>query len=126
MRGYNAAMKRDNLKQFVALRESLLQEKAELEHRLAQINEVLSGASPTGTGAPSQRSGRRKRNELSLRDAIVQVTSAKPLTKEDVLEAVQKLGYEFSTAKPLNSVSTVLYGKKPKFTKKDGKFSPVQ
>jgi hypothetical protein len=42
-----------------------------------------------------------------------------------VLAAVQKLGYQFTTANPLNSVKTVLYGKKPKLSNKDGKFSPA-
>ena len=40
-------MKTDPLKQYVALRNSLLQEKASLEQRLSQIRQALSGeASP--------------------------------------------------------------------------------
>jgi hypothetical protein len=41
-----------------------------------------------------------------------------------ILVAVEKSGYKFATAKPLNSINVILYGKKPNFNNADGKFSP--
>ena len=46
-----------------------------------------------------------------------------PMTKEQVLDAVQKRGYKFSTKNPLNSLGVILYGKNPRFNRADGKFS---
>jgi hypothetical protein len=45
------------------------------------------------------------------------------MTKEQVLEAVQKRGYKFSTNNPMNSLGVVLYGRNPRFNRADGKFS---
>jgi hypothetical protein len=45
------------------------------------------------------------------------------MTKGEVLAAVQKRGYKFSTNDPLNSLGVILYGKNPKFNRVDGRFS---
>ena len=45
------------------------------------------------------------------------------MTKEQILDAVQKRGYKFSTNNPLNSLGVILYGKNPRFNRADGKFS---
>ncbi len=140
-------LKMDPLKKYVELRDALLKEKAWHEARLAQINDALSyGPSPKTTepspvapaargrgrrvlvGAPGlgkvkpNASGRRTRNSLSLRKTIMQVTKDSPLTKEQILSAVKKVGYQFGTSNPKPSLNAVLYGK-PKFTNTGGKFS---
>ena len=119
-------MQRDMLKQFVALRESLLAEQAALEERLAQIKAALVGEIDDIPTASGPRGRRRAKNTLSLKEAVLQATTGSPVTKEEILQAVQKLGYAFNTTTPMNSINVVLYGKKPKFKNEDGKFSPVK
>jgi len=45
------------------------------------------------------------------------------MTKEEILEGVQQLGYTFSTTNPLNSLGVILYGKNPRFKNENGRFS---
>jgi len=121
-------MKNDKLKQFVNLRESLRAEQVMLEKRLAEIQAALADravTTPATTAAPRARKARRARNIVSLKAAILQATREKALTKPEILAAVQKAGYQFTTAKPMNSINVVLYGKQPKFKKANGKFRPM-
>ena len=121
-------MPKDSLKNFATLRHSLETERERISARLQAINAVLGDeplpASPPAKPAKMKRVA-RSRNELSLKEAIVKVTTGKPLAKDGIFEAVKKLGYTFTTAKPLNSINVVLYGRKPKFSKEGGKFSPA-
>jgi hypothetical protein len=123
-------MKIDALKQFSKLRNALLQERSHLEQRLSQINALVGPETevkhaPTASGRGRRRGpgGRRRRGKMSLREAIIQVTSAKPLTKEEILEAVKKIGYRFSTSKPLASINSHLY-QKGAFVRHNGRFAP--
>ncbi|MCW5558375.1 MAG: hypothetical protein KIT22_11160 [Verrucomicrobiae bacterium] len=137
-------MKRDPLKQFVALRESLLTRQAQLQAELQGINEALGVAvasaavvapavSTVTPPSPGPRRGRppgprkggkRAHNALSLREAVLTVTKAKPLPKTEILSAVQKLGYQFTAKDPLNSLNTLLYTDK-RIKNYDGKFGPI-
>jgi hypothetical protein len=47
------------------------------------------------------------------------------MTKQEILSEVKRLGYRFTAKDPVNSLNTVLYGKKPKFMHEGGKFSSV-
>lgn len=156
----------DKLKQFVSLREQLLQDRAELEARLAEINKALGAVSgpvvaavaapvaklvpvmpvvPVVKGKPgrkkavvaapapapasvkpvkARRGGKRAKNQMSLRDAVLAVTKSRPLTRQEVLAGVQKLGYVFAAKDPLNSLSTLLYTDKG-IKNNGGKFGPV-
>ena len=134
---------KSDIRKYLSLRDSLIQERSQLEARLREITEALgeSGgaatlAAPTASGATAAptRTGGRGRGRggrrgggggLSLREAVLQVTSGGPRTKEEILEGVQKLGYRFSTSNPLNSLGVILYGKNPKFKNDDGRFSPA-
>ena len=120
-------MRSDSLKQYVSLRQSLVKEKAELEERLAQINEVLHSEGPPlpglGLGLRS-RSVKRIRNKISLREAVRQVTAKKALTKVEILDSIDKLGYKFSSDNPVNSLNAVLYANK-QFKNANGRFSPA-
>ena len=122
-----------DIKKYITLRDSLIQEKARLESRLREINSALGDSEEARSGPSSsiariatvKRGRRGARSGLSLRDAVLQATSKGPLTKEQILEAVKGLGYRFSTNNPLNSLGVILYGKSPKFKNSDGRFSPL-
>lgn len=123
-------MQRDTITQYLRLRRALEAEREQLTARLSEVSTALAGFQ--GEAAPSVRvkragrpPGRRAKveNTLSLKEAVLAVIKGKALTKEEVLAAIQKLGYQFRTSNPLNSIGTVLYGKQPKFKNAGGKFS---
>ncbi len=130
-------MKNDSLKKFAALRTSLVNEQRQLEQRLAEINAVLGSETqaapetPAAPAAPRRSSAsraakpRRPRNAVSLKLLVKKVTTEKPLTKEQILAAVKKEGYRFTTDKPFASINVVLYTK-GQFKNTDGKFSPAK
>ena len=124
-------MKRDPLKQYVSLRESLLKKKAALETELAQINKALAvepaaPAAPVKAGRKAAAPVKRKRakNEMSLKEAVVAATKAKPLAKADILTTISKAGYAFTAKSPMNSLNTLLYSDKS-FKNHGGKFGPA-
>jgi hypothetical protein len=41
------------------------------------------------------------------------------------MAAIQKLGFRSAPKNPINSLSTLLYGKNPKFRNDNGRFSPM-
>src|SRR5687767_9648768 len=102
-------MKVDSVKQFVALRTALTQEKARLESRLAEINRALGETSAPASSAPQAASRGRAANTLSLREAVARVTKDKALTKKEILQAIGKIGYKFSARDPMNSLNVALY-----------------
>lgn len=138
---------KDNLEQYKRARKALIEEKArcvrdledlsnkisQLVQRLREIDQVLS---EEGTGVsveirprrgrpPGSGAGRGKgRNTLTLREAVRQVTWERPLSRREILEEVQKLGYRFSTRNPLNSLNQVIYNKN-EFINLGGKFAPI-
>jgi len=120
-------MKKDVLQEYISLQSTLHREREELVARLRQIDEVLGqtfSSSGNSDGTPRARRG-RKGNPLSLRDAVLQVTAKRPMTKEEVYQAVQRIGYRFGGKDPLNSLGVVLYGKNPRFRNEGGRFSPI-
>lgn len=122
-------MKLTDVNQYVALREALAKEKSALEARLAAINAALDGKAPVPT-APAKpgpkpgvrRRGKRAKNQMSMKEAVVKALAAKPLSRTELLQAVMKLGYKFTAKNPLNSLSTLLYSDKS-FKNNDGKFT---
>ena len=122
----------NDIRRFLNLRDSLMQERAKLETRLREINQALgesnlstSQESPTLPAKGAAKRGGRRAGGISLREAVLQVTSKGPLSKEDILNGVKQLGYRFSTSNPLNSLGVILYGKNPKFKNDGGRFSPA-
>lgn len=123
-----------SVKQFVALRNSLVEEKSQLEARLREINQalglpaaVVAAAAPAAAAVPGKRRGRppgsgkgkrapRVVNPMSLLDAVAKVVAAKPLTKPEILKALAGVGYKFATKDPMNSLNANLY--KPNNLKK--------
>jgi hypothetical protein len=118
-------MKTDALKQYVSLRDSIFAEREQLVSRLREIDEALGAMGLRGRDAyygPRTPTG-RVRNELSLKEAVMKVIDEKALTKHEILDAVLRIGYQFSTNDPLNSLGVILYGKSPKFKNENGRFS---
>ena len=138
-------MKAETIELYQRLRAALQQELGDIERerddrkeRIAAIEVAIQGSAATassprgrkkGASSPSAGSaahrGPRADNQMSLKEAIIKVTTDHPLTKEQVLEEVQRIGYKFSTDKPANSVNQALYGDKPGFKNEGGKFSPI-
>lgn len=121
-------MPKNSLKDFAMLQKNLLAERDRIVARLAALNAAL-GSEPAPAVKVEKRAtvkkATRAKNQLSLKEAVMKATTGKALTKQEIFEAVKKLGYKFTTAKPLNSINVVLYGKKPKFKNTGGKFSPA-
>jgi len=119
-------MRIDNLQQYIRLQRELAQERVSLESRLRQIEEALGQSTSQSSASGNLQPGRRGRPPVSgksLKSLVFEVLSSGPKTKEEILGAVQKLGYKFSTDNPLNSLGVILYGKNPKFNRVDGRFS---
>lgn len=101
------------LEEFMGMRESLLEERKNLEEQIKQIDEALGVPAGLGLrGMGIRRRAKRARNEMSLKQAISQVIEKKPMGRREILKAVQDLGYKFSTSHPLNSLSAALYSNK--------------
>jgi predicted DNA-binding transcriptional regulator len=128
----------DPIKQYLALQERLQREKTQLQQRLGEIDQALAGASTRlgmvrGIGnnrrgvttKPSQHV-RRIQNELSLKQAILKAIAKRPLSRREILQQVQKLGYRFASSNPLNTLGATLYGNKKLFKNKGGQFSPAK
>lgn len=127
-------MRNDSLQQFVKLRQQLTQECGQLEQRLRQISDALGemplpsvsamqGATSSASAQPARRGRRAAAGGQSLREHVIHVLQEGAKTKEELLDAVQKRGYKFSTSNPLNSLGVILYGKNPKLNRVDGRFS---
>ena len=121
-------MKQDVLQQYISLQAALQREREELVTRIQHIDQALGQPSPIPQG-PSGAAARGRRgrgsNSMSLRDAVLQVTAMRPMSKQEIYEAVQRLGYRFGGKDPLNSLGVVLYGKNPRFKNEGGRFSPT-
>lgn len=124
-------MPTDKIKTFLTLRRELIEEKGQLEVRLKEIEQVLQGSEPAvavASKAPAARTSvkarKRAKNAMSLPEAIRKVAT-KPMTKQEILDGVLKLGYKFTTKKPLNTLSTALYTYKKKFSNQGGKFVAI-
>jgi len=110
-------------------RDKLQKEKAKLESRLAEIKEALGEAMSKviDPGIPRKRVKRGKKrvkNEMSLREAVLKVTAAKPLNRKEIVEQLDIIGYRFNTKNPVGSLNMMLHTHKAEFVNKDKKISP--
>jgi hypothetical protein len=117
-------MKSDPVKQFLALRTTLAQEKERLRARLVEIQRALAAGSISAKAASRPRRASAK-NPMSLKQAVVRVTLKKPMKKEEILRAVRKEGYRFSGKDPMNSLNVALYTR-GNFRNQNGLFSPYK
>ena len=118
-------MTKDPLKQFTLLRDSMLRKKESIEKELAAINAALGEFGASGSPGTTESTPGRKRaeNSMSLLEAVLAATKAKPLAKKEILGAIDELGYKFAAKSPMNSLNTLLYTSE-KIKKVDGKFGP--
>lgn len=127
----------DAVQQFNALRQALIRERDQIQRRLQQINQALgestasapSGAPGSAPAAPMQRfgPGRPAPGQLTIREAITKATANKAMNVREIVEAVQQMGYKFSSSNPINSVGAYLYaGGKKHFKNEGGRFSPLR
>jgi len=128
-------MRTDILQQYLTSHEALRKEKTELESRLARINQALAGRAMISAGRMpglldmprrGRRVSKRATNTLSLVEAMRKATSAKPLTKPEILAAIKKLGYKFESSNPMNSVNVKLYTRGLFQKRPGGRFSPAK
>lgn len=80
-------------------------------------------SSPSTNGTSSKGTRGRAGNKISLRAAALQLTRAKPLSKQEIIEGAKKLGWSTNSVRPINLLNSILYGKKTPFANKGGKFS---
>ena len=128
-------MRTDILQRYLASHEAIRKEKTVLESRLARINQALAGRamiparvlrSSFAVPRRARRSGKRVANAMSLVEAMRKVTSAKPLTKPEILAAIKKLGYKFESANPMNSINVKLYTRGLFVKRAGGRFAPAK
>lgn len=133
-----------DLKHFAVLQKTLENERDTLRARLAEINAALGTQSTAGSssGAPSMSReypteratsasrrgvapGRYRRNgKLTMREAIAAATAHRPLGLPELVTAVKKGGYQFTSRNPKNSLGAYLYGPgKAHFKKVNGGFA---
>src|SRR6185295_682398 len=116
-------MRADPIARFVQLHRQLTREKQLLEDRLARINRALSSLDASRRNRAHAFRHRPARNSMSLKEAIVRATSARPLTKPEIYQAVEALGYRFTGKDPMNAINVQLYTK-GQFKRHGRKFSP--
>jgi hypothetical protein len=116
-------MRDDPVARFVQLHRQLTNEKKHLEERLARINRALSSLGHARKGRSAGFPRTAARNSMSLREAIFRATSARPLTKPEIFDAVEALGYRFTGKDPMNAINVQLYTK-GQFKRDGRKFSP--
>ncbi|HAQ99565.1 MAG: hypothetical protein ACJ0BN_13335 [Limisphaerales bacterium] len=102
---------REKLKMFLEKRDSLLQTRARILEKIREIDHLLGNGGNSTTSKFGQRT-KRPKNELKLREAIGKALADGPKNRNMILEAVQGMGYRFSTSNPLNSLSAALYTNK--------------
>jgi hypothetical protein len=131
-------MKIDALKQYAKLRQQLTEEQSQLQTRLNEINQVLGSETapiqapqvssileePSAPSRPVVRRGRKPKaeNTMSMREAVLRALSTGPLARKELVEAVENVGYVFTTKNPLNSIGSILYAKNTPIKSKLGKF----
>ncbi len=108
-------MPKDALKEFVNLRQLLTAERESIEKRLSAIDAALGGgggeiplsraATPGKATQPkaTRRPAKRIKNPMSLREAIIKVTSDAPKTKKEILSAIktrlhERAGFNYDAA----------------------------
>lgn len=123
----NSEHMNNTLAQFVRLRSAILAERDAVRSRLKDLDTVL-GTADTSANVVSARNtapeppvrsetttwrkrGRHSvfRPTLTLRHAVEKATVKRPLPIRDLVPAVQKLGYRFTSKNPYNSLGAYLY-----------------
>jgi hypothetical protein len=78
-----------------------------------------------GTVSGGQHAQTRAKLGPSLKKAVLEFTKNRPLTKQEILTEIGKIGYTTKAKNSMTVLNPLLYGKNPKFKRNDGKFSPA-
>lgn len=105
----------DILKQYQELHDSLKIKKSALIQEIQKIDKALN----TSKGQLNS-----EKCNLTLKEAITEITHKTPKTKKQILGELISMGYHFSTSTPINSVNATLY-LKGAFSNENGYFSPL-
>jgi outer membrane protein TolC len=112
----------DTLKKYAKLRDALISEKATIEARLNQLNEVLGSESSQPTPpapTPTVTTGAT----MTLKEAVIQALQSRgPLKRRELAAAVLEAGYPSSPKRVLSGLGNVLYGKNSPVKKRYGKY----
>lgn len=103
----------DTIAQIETLMQRLKSEREELVARLEKVDQLLGLTKPP---PPMER----PKNEMTLKEAVIEILKRKPATKPEILDQVKKMGYEFSGKDPRSSINVVLYTRKNGFRKMEG------
>lgn len=122
--------KKDPVQQFLELRKNLKQERMELVEQIKRIDDALASTMNEAKKQPNieslkQPRTKRNKNKISLKNAVIKITTQKPRTKIEIMSALNDIGYVFSSATPINSLNATLYSK-GQFINKKGYFSPAK
>lgn len=124
-----AKMTANPLRKFLRLRDVILTRKAEIEAELQALEVALAQGqlSPENqsiSDAPQEKPA-PVRNPISLGDAVFAVTKDGPLSKEEILRALDGLGYQFSgESSPMEEIGALLQSDK-RFEESNGKYGPT-
>ena len=119
----------NSVQEFERLQRLLLDERAQITSRLAELDKVFASVENSQDSAPATAPAAalasRASGKLTMREAVQQATAAQPLGIRDIVDAIKKLGYRFKSSNPQNSVGAYLYGPEGKkhFTKQGGTFT---
>lgn len=116
-----------DLGRFATMRTNLERERSIIRTRLAELDDVLGGpgsnkqpasvatqiAAPARaklTRRPSPAARGSRSGKMTMRDVITAATERGPIGINDLVPAVKKLGYKFTSKNPVNSLGAYLYG----------------
>jgi len=117
------------LKKYLRLRDAILARKAEIEAELQALEVAIAATplppeGPTAPTAPREKT-KRIRNAMSLGDAVFSVTKDAPLSKEEILTALDRLEFRFpERVIPMDEVASVLQLDK-RFEESHGRYGPT-
>src|SRR5436190_22731915 len=118
---------RNIVREAISLFQQLQQRRAELQREISEIDEALtqirggSGATAPNTVRSGVHSSGKK---VGLRDMVITALTKGPLSRAEILQEVQNLGYRFNSKNPSKSLDVFLYGAGKALIKRvDGKFS---
>ncbi|MBN8246142.1 MAG: hypothetical protein J0L84_01715 [Verrucomicrobia bacterium] len=117
------------LKEYARLRQVILARKAAIESELQELERTLAQIAfpPDDQSLPRVplEKPKRVRNSMSLGDAVFAVTQSAPLSKDEILTALDRMGYRFpEKATPRDEVASVLQLDQ-RFEESNGRYGPT-
>ncbi len=118
------------LNEYLRLREAILSRKVEIEAELQELAAALAATAPppetyvAASPVPLEKP-QPVRNAMSLGDAVFSVSKEAPISKEEILTALDRLGYRFAEkVTPFDEISAVLQLDR-RFEEANGRYGPT-